>query len=414
MMPASAPALACGKSDIDSLTGLRFLAALYVFLFHMQIRWPIVSNPFFKNILEQGAIGMSLFFMLSGFVLALRYADGKTSYPEYLVNRFARIYPTYALLALLTVPWMGVGILHASFFTDFLKYLQAFSLVLGNIFILQAWYPQMFSHWNDGGAWSISVEAFCYILCPFILRKLTQLSTRGVVTVALVCYSLSAFTALVVTSFMNNPLNTIFYSMPIFRLPEFIIGACAFYAFSKGLLRGKAHFLLYAMIIITGGYLGLAGPKLPVYIAHDWILVPVIALSLLALAYGKGWLASVLALRPVVWCGKTSYSFYCYQVLILLLLIDHHDWIVARIPFLANNAVLCLATFAVLTTISGLSYYLFESPMRKKAILLMRKHVLERKHVIESSSVKPRLIHGGLEALEERDSVQQIRSTKPL
>jgi hypothetical protein len=54
------------EKEIFPLTGLRFVAAFYVFLFHIHIRWPISSHSFAKNVLDQGAIGMSLFFMLSG------------------------------------------------------------------------------------------------------------------------------------------------------------------------------------------------------------------------------------------------------------------------------------------------------------------------------------------------------------
>lgn len=58
--------------ELPKLTGLRFVAALYVFVFH--IRWPLVESKFLANTLGQGAIGMSLFFMLSGFFSACRYA----------------------------------------------------------------------------------------------------------------------------------------------------------------------------------------------------------------------------------------------------------------------------------------------------------------------------------------------------
>jgi len=46
------------KQEILSLTGLRFVAAFYVFLFHIQIRWPIVDHWFAKNVLEHGALGI--------------------------------------------------------------------------------------------------------------------------------------------------------------------------------------------------------------------------------------------------------------------------------------------------------------------------------------------------------------------
>lgn len=53
------------RTTFRSPTGLRFAAALYVIVFHIHIRWPLTSQPDFKNIPAQGAVEMSLIFMLS-------------------------------------------------------------------------------------------------------------------------------------------------------------------------------------------------------------------------------------------------------------------------------------------------------------------------------------------------------------
>lgn len=94
--------------ELRSFTGLRFLIALWVFLFHLQIRWPIVDRPFFVNILNQGAVGMSFFFMLSGFILSYSY-QGSLIPRSYIRARFARIYPIYIFAGLLALPWLGIN-----------------------------------------------------------------------------------------------------------------------------------------------------------------------------------------------------------------------------------------------------------------------------------------------------------------
>jgi peptidoglycan/LPS O-acetylase OafA/YrhL len=58
------------RLEVRSLTGLRAVAALFVFFFLIQIRWPFAHSDFLANLIGQGAIGMSVFFVLSGFVLA--------------------------------------------------------------------------------------------------------------------------------------------------------------------------------------------------------------------------------------------------------------------------------------------------------------------------------------------------------
>lgn len=53
------------RTTFQSPTGLRFAAAIYVIVFHIHIRWTLTSQPDRKNIPAQGAVKMSLIFMLS-------------------------------------------------------------------------------------------------------------------------------------------------------------------------------------------------------------------------------------------------------------------------------------------------------------------------------------------------------------
>jgi len=126
------------RKDIPALTGLRFVAALYVFLFHIHIRAPLTEQPFLASLLSQGAVGMTLFFMLSGFVLTHRYLDRDYSDGEFLVARFSRIYPVYIVSFILALP-----ILY--FQMDDLKYgflsavMQVAVIVFTAVTMLQAW-----------------------------------------------------------------------------------------------------------------------------------------------------------------------------------------------------------------------------------------------------------------------------------
>lgn len=250
------------EKEILSLTGLRFVAAFYVFLFHIHIRWPISSHSLVKNFLDQGAIGMSLFFMLSGFVLAYRYADGRSTLKDYLINRFARIYPIYVVAALVTLPWIGIDFVNTSL-ADTLKWIgQLALLVFSNIFLIQAWFLQYFSHWNDGGSWSISVEAFCYILLPFFLPSLLQASMRRLFVIAAVCWLLAVLPGLSAALF-SGPSIGVFYSMPIFRLPEFLIGTCTYLAIRLGFKYRFGAMLQLAVLVTFFFIWELRGRKCP-------------------------------------------------------------------------------------------------------------------------------------------------------
>jgi peptidoglycan/LPS O-acetylase OafA/YrhL len=68
------------QASIKSLTSLRWLCAFYVFLFHMEIRVPVFGAGAVQNFILGGYAGMSFFFILSGFVLTIRYFYTETPY----------------------------------------------------------------------------------------------------------------------------------------------------------------------------------------------------------------------------------------------------------------------------------------------------------------------------------------------
>ena len=360
-----------GEEEILPLTSLRFVAALYVFLFHIHIRWHLTSSHFASNLLDQGAIGMSLFFMLSGFVLAHRYRQGVVSHRDYLVNRFARIYPVYAVAALVTVPWIGVS-LSAGSPAGLARALgQLAVLVVANVLLIQAWFPQMFPYWNDGASWSISTEAFFYLLFPFALPRLSGQPARRVAWVALAAYVLAVLPGLSWVLFEPKPSHGIFYSMPIYRLPEFVLGVCACllapHVWRRA--RGDAACLLAVLGLVA--YLGFAGAWLPLYVGHNWLVLPVVALVLVTLAQSRGLLTRALSWGPLVWAGKVSYCFYSFQPLILLPLIEYRERLVQVAPWLKNNRTLGILAFLALLGVSGLAHHFIEEPLR---LLLRRRY----------------------------------------
>lgn len=352
------------EKEVFPLTGLRFIAALYVFLFHIHIRWPLSSHPFVKNILDQGAVGMSLFFMLSGFVLAYRYADGQSTLKDYLINRFARIYPIYAVAAFVTLPWIGIGFGSGSLTDIFKGIAQVALLVFTNFLLIQAWFIQFFSYWNDGGSWSISVEAFCYVLVPFILPNLARYSIKWLCITATLCWLLATLPGFSVKLFPDQS-NSIFYSMPIFRLPEFLIGVCTCLTVFLGFRYKWGTTPQIVVLVIFLLYLGIAGPRMPLYIGHNWITLPVIAFMIFSLQNNKGLIASILSCKVFIWLGKISYCFYSFQALMILLLIDYHNELIKFSPFLSNNKLLAVISFIVLVALSASAYYLIEEPARR-------------------------------------------------
>ena len=102
--------------QLKPLTGLRFLAALLVVVHHFgpYILTSPVSDPLRtlkvveRNIIFTGMIGVDLFFVLSGFILAYTYLDGRGrlrgTRGQFWIARIARIYPIYVCAWVVAVP----------------------------------------------------------------------------------------------------------------------------------------------------------------------------------------------------------------------------------------------------------------------------------------------------------------------
>lgn len=309
--------------DIAALTSLRFIAAFYVFLFHIQIRVPITEISFLKLFLEEGAVGMAIFFMLSGFILAHRYSGRSFSDREYVVARFARIYPTYALSAILALPMLYFQIGELRFGTASLI-AQIVVIVVSAVAMVQAWIPMMFTYINNNANWSLSVEAFFYLSFVLIIGRIEKFSDRGLLFFLGSVYAFSLLGPLAYYAFEDRPEMglQIFYAMPIFRLPEFLAGI-AVYLISRRMPRmrawgsGKVAFMLLVFSIV---YLGTVAQFLPIFVGHNWIMIPLISSWLICLSGDLGAGRKVAENPVLVYLGKTSYCFYLFQFHVLVIL----------------------------------------------------------------------------------------------
>ncbi len=92
------------KNYIPALTGVRALAAYLVFISHYADVFDTIAMPHacIRRFFNEFHIGVTIFFVLSGFLIAFRYFDSFQLngdwFKQYLKNRVARIYPMYFLL----------------------------------------------------------------------------------------------------------------------------------------------------------------------------------------------------------------------------------------------------------------------------------------------------------------------------
>ncbi|WP_158525340.1 acyltransferase [Glaciecola sp. KUL10] len=153
---------------IDSLTSIRGVAALVVLFLHVAQTFNFELT--FFNLFKNGWLGVDLFFVLSGFILAHVYHQSEPTqktfisfYKQFIINRLARIYPLHLCTLLFT---LGLVIFLPGFYERYPKYFSDISFI-SNLLLIQNWGFIDIS-WNTV-SWSISAEFFMYLLFPFFL-----------------------------------------------------------------------------------------------------------------------------------------------------------------------------------------------------------------------------------------------------
>ena len=219
---------------LEALTSLRFFAAFYVLLFHYTA---IRGSIFEGQVVRLGYTGVSFFFVLSGFILAHNYHQVDFAKPgalyRYGLARVSRIYPVYLLSLLAGVPFLLASL---GKMTPGVTTTRAASSLVVAPFGLQAWFPGTACSLNCP-SWSISVEAFFYLMLPFLLAPIMRNPLKGLLA-TLSCW-LAATAAYVwvwaivstqssVLLSQPNPTQEITAQwikyFPPGRLPEFCLG----------------------------------------------------------------------------------------------------------------------------------------------------------------------------------------------
>ncbi len=380
------------RPDIPALTSLRYFAALWVVFFHLREigLWKGGPAPY-RAFAQLGYLGVGFFFVLSGFILVYVYAGQEIARSRFWQARFARIYPAYLFSLLVTLP----GLLQ---FLPFARKAHVVPLVLTAYpLLLEAWFPKILLFWNPV-AWSLSVEAFFYLVFPFALRRLQTLTDRQLrlCIAAFWAASLLVTGAYVVlrpdgvahTTTLDNQLFWlgVVKLNPIVRLPEFLLGMGVGLAFLR-LPSTRAAAVLPATPSTPSGRLDPAAPPsawlrawpiaagalailvsivfqqhIPFPMLHSGLLAPAFALIILGFASlpAHSLVYRLLATRSLILLGESSYSLYLLHAMPIA--------IMTFVLHLANSPHIhaIVLTYLVAITLVAIAVFLFiENPARR-------------------------------------------------
>ncbi|SLG39294.1 acyltransferase family protein [Mycobacteroides abscessus] len=313
--------------EIKALTGLRIIAAFWVVLFHFR---PLLeqASPEFRTalnpILNCGAQGVDLFFILSGFVLTWNYLDrmghrwSTRETLHFLWLRLARVWPVYLVTMHLAALWV-IFTMHVGHVPERIDTFDATNYVR-QLFMVQLWFRPYFdlSSWN-GPAWSISAEWLAYLLfggLVLVIFRMAHATRARSLMVLAVLASLPPVMLLLLTGQFYTP-----WSWLPRIVMQFTAGALACAAVSRLKLSHRSrHVAGYAALLIVASIVGAlyfldAHPISGVVDSSgvvDVLFVPLV----MALAVGIGPLPTLLSTRIMVYGGQISFGLYMVHELV--------------------------------------------------------------------------------------------------
>ena len=381
---------ATGDHYLPALTGIRFFAIFHIFMFHLVSLYGSEKPEGMENMLvgfkdaprilvvfaSNGWISTSLFFLLSGFILAYLYwgEDGQlvTTRRRFWALRAARIYPIHlivmTLILLMQVPWqlsqgMPPGTLIPS--------------ALATVALVQAWVPPWIPLWS-WPTWTISALVFLYLIMPWLMTTLSRLSRRQMIMalIAMPFVSIVPTLGYAARQASGAPwsmnVDMFVANTPLFWVPYFAAGMLMTRIFSLSRFKparsdpswfawGDAAFIV---VIAIGCTPGIEQPLK--FFIRQGLLMPLFMIMVLDLARGRGLIAKIFSLPGTGFLGETGYSIFIWQSIVLMFTYASLMAMPAIGPWQIWIAIALIMALAIPST------YLIEKPLAR---FIRRKYI---------------------------------------
>lgn len=351
-MPEVRASRAEALPHMPELDAVRAFAALGV----------IASHYLPYRIALEGGRGVTLFFVLSGFLITgillqcRRYVEQEgqprlLTLRQFYIRRFLRIFPLYyfvlAALWLIHDPGVRGGApWHLSYLTNFLIVRR------GGIF----------PDWSVAHFWSLAVEEQFYLVWPWLVLFVPRRALVWVVC-ALVC--VAPMFRLVGGLLRISPY--ILYPLPFFWLDALGLGALLAIASDPSfellwILKVVWIAALPVGVVAIAGGIWLAQihrfPTIENTIYYSGYAVAGAWLVAWAARGFKGIAGRVMTFRPLLWIGVVSYGIYVYHIIV----VTYWDKLYAGHWGAVGRA---LASAAITFAVAALSFYLYEHPINQ-------------------------------------------------
>jgi peptidoglycan/LPS O-acetylase OafA/YrhL len=334
-----------------NLDGVRGIAALMVIWFHF-FTLPIIKNydaswlPSAIKVADFGQTGVSLFFVLSGFLITRILLNSKNQdnfFSNFYIRRALRIFPLYYffLFIFFYLQPLFSGLNITPFVDQFysLIYLQNFASTFN-------WQHNK----GPGHFWSLAVEEHFYLFWPLIIYYFNIRNTVVIIV------SIILVTFIVKMLMLNNGYFIGYFTFT--RIDQLAIGAILALIERRPIKKQVQVFvfLFFTATIFVGVLIFYLNDRM--LIAKELLKYPVLAffyfsiIGLLISIKKNNFINQLLTTKYFSYSGKISYGLYVYHPLAISL--------VAHKLLTGNIFVDFIFCFFVTYIFASLSYYLIE------------------------------------------------------
>lgn len=366
-------------AKLDSLTSLRFFAALWIVLFHARDQfnclWELSRNIVFSQ-------AVTFFFVLSGFILAYVYPEmsSRQEKVSYLLKRIGRIWPLHALCLIAIVLCLPLGVQLEPKSLQYPYPLMFFT----NLFLVQSWIlgPQFYFSFNPP-AWSLSNEIFFYGILPLLLvplnKKVISIQLIPLLVCLLIVLSLCNFANaldLPMTSTDSICLEALLGVNPMVRVFDFCLGVSLAFLFKEFGEKIKAKlnstsatlFEISALLAVftavwntssicdTTKKISFISSAGSYWLRESGIVILFFAALIFIFALERGYLSKIMSAPYLVLFGEISFAIYLWHFPLIKVFY-------AYMPHERSLRAFCFY-LAILFSLSFLSYKLWECPVR--------------------------------------------------
>lgn len=288
---------------IEQLTFTRFIAAFAIVIFHFGREAFPFNYPFLEPTVLSLNIGVSYFFILSGFVIQIAYSNQKTiSFFKFYILRIARIFPAFLISFFLSVFYLiYIG-----------EKIDTFNFVT-QLFLVHGWVKKYCLTINFP-SWSLCVEILFYFIFPFFSNYFYKKVSIKKLTFFIITFWIISQSIFIFFQFNNQiglDVKELSRYFPLMHLNQFLIGNLLALFFLKINANNRNNFFLISLC--TGILILLINIPIPQIIFHDGLLAPIFCLIILLFSKDNSKFYNIFHYPIFILLGEISYGIYIYQ-----------------------------------------------------------------------------------------------------